>query len=97
MEIKYNKEISLCNNVYLSFLVNIENPGILSLPPVATTHCLSITSPKKSDVLSRPGGSLYFCFEIRASDDLFPSWYSSNEKWIICVVVIAFHNNLKEQ
>ena len=60
MEIKFNKEISLGNNIYLSFLVVIENPGILSLPPVATTHCLAINPPKQSDVLSRPVGSLYF-------------------------------------
>ena len=72
MEIKYNKEISLGNNVYLSFRVIIENTDILYLPPVATTHCLSITSPKHSDVLSRPVGSLYFFFEIPESDDLFP-------------------------
>ena len=72
MEIKYNKEISLGNNVYISFLVIMENPGILSLPPVATTHCLAINPPKQSDVSSRPVGSLYFLFEIPESDDFFP-------------------------
>ena len=30
--------MSLGNNFYLSFLVVMENPGIPSLPPVATTH-----------------------------------------------------------
>ena len=60
LEIKYNKEISLGINVYISFLLPIENPGTLYLPPVATTNCLVITAPKQSDVLSRPGRILYF-------------------------------------
>ena len=71
LEIKYNKEISLGNNVHLSFLLLIENSGILYLPPVSTTRLLAINPPKHPHVLSRPGGSLYFCFEIPASDDLF--------------------------
>ena len=71
MEIKYNKEIILGNNVYPSFLVLIENTGILSLPPVDSTNCLAITDPKQSDVLSKHGGILYFCFEIPAGYDLF--------------------------
>ena len=58
LEIKYNKEISLVNNVYLSLLLFIQNTGILSLPPVSNTRLLSITSPKHPDVISRPGGSL---------------------------------------